>query len=199
MKNSARQAWMAAFDVLRPAGDARRLARLPIFLVVPGTPAEELAAEIRHQDRELVIERRDLVFEVDRIALVGPEEHLEHILVPQIHEVFGHGRGELPVGSLHQEVQTGVRVEHLESRVVGMRFRLPATERHPLGLPPGGVFAGPRDLEVVDRLDRQLRPFVGLRVHRVMITARRRRQEHTRYPYANRRPPEHLHGPLRLF
>src|SRR5436190_1631933 len=78
-------------------------------LEVTGTPAEKLAVVVRHQDRQLVIERRDLVFEVDRGTLVGPEEHFEHVLMPEVHEVLGHRRGELAIGAFHQEIQTCLR------------------------------------------------------------------------------------------
>ena len=133
-----------------------------IALVVPGTPAEELTAEVGNQDRQFVIERRDLVLEVDRVALVRPEEHLEDVLVPQVHEIVGHRRRELPVGAFHQEVQALRRVEHLESRVVRVRFRLTPAHRRPVDLTPGRVVARARHLEVVGRLHQQARARRGL-------------------------------------
>src|SRR4051812_46919955 len=82
--------------LLRAADDAGRLPGLAVVLVVPGPPTQKFAAEIRDEDRQFVIERRDLVFEVDGKALVRPEKHLEYILSPQIHEVLVHGCGERP-------------------------------------------------------------------------------------------------------
>jgi hypothetical protein len=82
---------------------------------VPWPPAQKLTAEIRDEDRELVIERRDLILEVHGMALVGPEEHLEYVLVPQVHEVLVHGCCELPIRTFHEEVDARPRVKHLES------------------------------------------------------------------------------------
>src|SRR6185503_10464088 len=56
---------------LGPAQDRCRLARLTIAVVVPRPPAEEPPLEVGNEDRELAIERRDLVLEVHGVALVG--------------------------------------------------------------------------------------------------------------------------------
>src|SRR5215471_9371305 len=94
----------------RSARRAGGLARETSALVVPRSPAEELSTEVGDDDRQFVIERRDLVLEVDGIALVRPQKYLEHVLVPQVHEVFGHGRSERAICRIHQEIETGIRV-----------------------------------------------------------------------------------------
>ena len=128
MKNSARQPSIEACGALVPPmiDVALRVARSRFE--VPWTPAQELAAEVGHQDRQLMVQRRDLVLEVNRIALVGPEEDLEHVLVPQVHEILAHGRGERAVGSLHQKVEPGRRVQDLEARIVGVAVGLATIE-----------------------------------------------------------------------
>src|SRR5262245_730102 len=45
--------------------DAGRLLDFPLAVVMPGPPTEELAAEIGDQNRKLIIQRRDFVFEIN--------------------------------------------------------------------------------------------------------------------------------------
>src|SRR5262249_49299599 len=48
----------------------RRVADLAVPLVMPGAPAQVLALEVGHNDRQLAAERRDFILEVDRVTLV---------------------------------------------------------------------------------------------------------------------------------
>ena len=54
---------------------------------MPRPPAHELVAQVRHDDRQLAAQWRNLVLEVDRIALVRPQEHLKDVLQPGIYYV----------------------------------------------------------------------------------------------------------------
>ena len=76
---------VAARD-MRPidsAADGRgRLANLAVAFVMPGTPAEKFAVHVGDDDRQLDVERRNLIFKVDRVAFVGPEKHFEHVFQP---------------------------------------------------------------------------------------------------------------------
>src|SRR3982751_6443034 len=71
----------------RSADDAGGLSSQAVTFVAPWPPPKELSAEIGNEDRELAIERRDLVLEVHRVALVRQEKHLEDILGPQVLEI----------------------------------------------------------------------------------------------------------------
>jgi hypothetical protein len=72
---------MAAFDCFGPPMMLVAFRVLRFLIVVPGPPAQEPSAEIRDQDGQLAIERRDLVLEVHGETLVRPEEHLEDVLL----------------------------------------------------------------------------------------------------------------------
>jgi len=154
MKNSARN---RRVRLLWSTDDARGLSGHATAFVVPWPPTQELSAEIRDEDRELAIEGRDLVLEIYREALVGPEEHFEHILVPEVHEVLVHGGCERLVGALDQKIESHVRVKHFESRVVRVTVWLPPAERCPRDPTPAGMFACASDLEVLSGLYRQVR------------------------------------------
>src|SRR6266508_3158491 len=55
---------------LRASDDAGGFPRPAIALIAPGPPTQELSAEIGNEDRQLAIEGRNLVLEVDRKAFV---------------------------------------------------------------------------------------------------------------------------------
>ncbi len=172
MKNSARHPSMAACGSFTPPmiEVALRVRRGPSKC--HGPPAQEPPAEVGDQDRQLVVERRDFEFQIDRVALIRPQEHLEDVLVPQVHEVLVHGRGELAVRPFNRTYNPSRRVEHLEARVVGIAVR-PDVAAAPSTRPAARrMIPAPGDLEVLHRPHRQARPIAGLSVHAGIIAAR---------------------------
>src|SRR5262249_8818193 len=129
------------------------LASFPFPLVVPGAPTQELAVEVRNQDRELLLEGRNLVFEVDRVALIGPKENLEDIFGPKVEEVFLKSRGQLAVRPIHEEINVRLRIEDLEAGFVGESSRLALSKRSPLCCLPRRGRSIPRDIKVFCCLD----------------------------------------------
>ena len=72
----------------RAARDSSCLARLAIALIVPGSPTQKLPSEVGNQNRKLKSQWRNLIFEIDRIPLIRPQEKLKHVLRPQIQKIL---------------------------------------------------------------------------------------------------------------
>ena len=156
MNTSARQPFTSAPDFTSPPIADVALRILRFALVVPRQPAQDVAIVVRHQDRQFAAERRDLVLEVERIALVGPEKDFEDILRPKVLEVLLELGREFLVGRVHEHVKALLGIEHLHLGVVGQAFRLAAMERNPLGRVPVLGVAKAIDFEVVSWLHLQL-------------------------------------------
>ena len=104
---------------------------------MPGQPAHESAAVVRHEQRQLGVHRRDLVLDVKGRGAIGPEEGLVDVLLPEVLVATGHGVPGRRVAGVEAEEEAVRAPQRAELRHVASGPPL-----HARAIVPGSLVAG---------------------------------------------------------